>query len=118
MGDITNNFSRFEFQCHCGCGFNTIDTDLVIELQTIREFFGKPIHISSGCRCTSHNAAVGGAENSQHLQGIAADFVIEDTPPADVVVYLQKRYPHSCGIGLYASFTHFDIRVECARWYG
>lgn len=42
-------------------------------LDTIREKYGKPILVSSGYRCPLLNQAVGGASNSQHLKGLAAD---------------------------------------------
>ena len=42
-------------------------------LDPIREKYGKPIYVSSGYRCRQLNALVGGAANSQHLKGAAAD---------------------------------------------
>lgn len=42
-------------------------------LQGIRNVYGKAIHINSGFRCEALNKAVGGAKNSQHLTGEAAD---------------------------------------------
>ena len=33
MGDISKNISRHELECHCGCGFNTVDYSLVIAIQ-------------------------------------------------------------------------------------
>lgn len=47
-------------------------------LDSIREKFGKPILVSSGYRCPLLNQAVGGAVNSQHLKGLAADLVCSD----------------------------------------
>ena len=42
-------------------------------LEPLRVFAGKPIVISSGYRCPALNRAVGGAPESQHLRGEAAD---------------------------------------------
>lgn len=42
-------------------------------LDPIREAWGKPIGVNSGYRCRRLNEAVGGATNSQHLKGEAAD---------------------------------------------
>jgi zinc D-Ala-D-Ala carboxypeptidase len=42
-------------------------------LEPLREAIGKPIKISSGYRCPRLNKAIGGAKNSQHLVGEAAD---------------------------------------------
>lgn len=47
-------------------------------LDSIREKYGKPIFISSGYRCPLLNQAVGGASNSQHLKGLAADLICAD----------------------------------------
>lgn len=42
-------------------------------LEHVRALVGKPIIISSGYRSPKLNAAVGGAPNSAHLSGLAAD---------------------------------------------
>ena len=42
-------------------------------LDKVREMWGKPIGVNSGYRSAELNKAVGGAKNSQHLRGEAAD---------------------------------------------
>lgn len=42
-------------------------------LDPLREKYGKPIKVNSGYRSKLVNAAVGGAKNSDHLFGFAAD---------------------------------------------
>lgn len=42
-------------------------------LDPLREQYGKPIIVSSGYRCRALNEVVGGASNSQHTLGMAAD---------------------------------------------
>ena len=42
-------------------------------LDPLREAYGKPIIVTSGYRCEKLNKAVGGAANSQHVKGEAAD---------------------------------------------
>lgn len=42
-------------------------------LDPLRELIGKPIHVTSGYRCEEVNSRVGGAHNSQHIDGKAAD---------------------------------------------
>lgn len=42
-------------------------------LQPLRDHLGTPIFVSSGYRCPRLNKAVGGAKNSEHLTGCAAD---------------------------------------------
>ena len=46
-------------------------------LEPLRVAMGRPIKISSGFRCQKLNDAVGGAYNSQHMKGQAADINIE-----------------------------------------
>ncbi len=42
-------------------------------LDPLRELYGKPIRVNSGYRSPKVNEAVGGAKNSDHLYGFAAD---------------------------------------------
>ena len=44
-------------------------------LDPIREAWGAPIVVSSGYRCKELNELVGGAKNSHHLLGCAADLI-------------------------------------------
>lgn len=46
-------------------------------LEPLRQHLGKPVIISSGYRCPKLNKLVGGAPNSQHLTGEAADLHTE-----------------------------------------
>jgi zinc D-Ala-D-Ala carboxypeptidase len=43
-------------------------------MQKVRDLLGHPVVISSGYRCPALNRAVGGARNSDHMRGLAADF--------------------------------------------
>ena len=44
-------------------------------LQPLRNFYQRPISISSGFRCKSLNKIVGGTPSSQHLRGEAVDLI-------------------------------------------
>lgn len=48
-------------------------------LEPLRQHFGEPITISSGYRSAALNRAVGGASNSQHMTGEAADIRVPDS---------------------------------------
>lgn len=48
---------------------------LAAGLEEVQTLLGAPLEISSGYRCAALNEAVGGTGNSQHVQGLAADFV-------------------------------------------
>lgn len=117
MGDLSANFSRSEFRCKCLlCDFDTVDAQLLEVLESVRQFYGLPVIITSGCRCPAHNAAVGGSANSQHLLGRAADIVVKGMSPDGVANYLEQTYPGRLGIGRYNSFTHLDSRNTAARF--
>lgn len=45
-------------------------------LDPLREKYGKPIKVNSGYRFPNHNLAVGGATQSQHMKGEAADIAM------------------------------------------
>lgn len=68
------NFRKSEFKCpDCGGYGVGIASALVDVLQDLRDKYGS-LNITSGYRCTKHNKHVGGASNSWHLKGQAADF--------------------------------------------
>lgn len=52
-----------------------IEQFLAPGLQRVRELLKRPVVVSSGYRSPAVNRAVGGAANSQHMQGLAADIV-------------------------------------------
>jgi uncharacterized protein YcbK (DUF882 family) len=115
MGLISDNFKREEFACRCGCGFDTVDAMLLEYLEAIRLHFGKPVTITSGCRCPFHNNLVGGSDRSQHTLGRAADIIVKDVDPAKVQSYAESI--GCAGVGSAKNFTHIDSRSKHgARW--
>lgn len=60
---------------------NTPDEDIMRRLEMLvdntldplREVYGRPINVNSGYRCPELNKTVGGALNSGHMRGVAAD---------------------------------------------
>jgi uncharacterized protein YcbK (DUF882 family) len=112
---ISPHFSRKEFECSCGCGFDTVDVELVEILEDVRFHFNSPVTITSGCRCEAHNASVGGAKDSWHTKGRAADIKVNDAHPEDVYNYLETKHD-AIGLGLYNTWVHVDSRGSKARW--
>ena len=120
---LSTNFNSSEFDCHgSGCCSSTlVDDKLVTYLQQIREHFGKPVNISSGYRCATHNKNIGGATNSRHSKGQAADIYITGVTPAEIAKYAESI--GILGIGLYETnsdgfFVHVDTRETKSFWYG
>lgn len=116
---LSENFSESEFACKgrsCCGGTAAVSMELVSVLQAVRGYLGKPLRITSGFRCKVHNKAVGGAANSMHCRGWAADVV----PPAGVSTQeLAKCFEValrakevSGGIIQYPgrNFVHVDVR--------
>jgi uncharacterized protein YcbK (DUF882 family) len=114
MGDLSTNFSVYEFACRCGCGFEEVSGELIDALEELRSYFDQPVTITSGCRCVDHNRVCGGSDGSKHLDGIAADIIVKDVPPnivADVAEEMQLG-----GVGRYSGWTHIDVRDDYVRW--
>jgi hypothetical protein len=70
-----------------GTGLPNVPADTVIHnltllvehlLDPVREAWGNPVRVNSGYRSSAVNAAVGGAKNSAHLYGYAADITVGD----------------------------------------
>ena len=123
---LSANFKVREFACGDGSDAVLIDQELVIVLQCIREHFGKPLHITSGYRTASHNAAVGGSKSSQHLLGRAADFWVEGVDVVTVAAYAEALMTTHGGVGRYpkdakhpnrkTGWVHVDTRANKSRW--
>ena len=113
---ITNNFVIREFACYDGSDTVKIDSKLAALLQDIRTHFGKPVTINSAYRTASHNARVGGASNSYHLYGKAADISVSGVSPREVAKYAESLGVK--GIGLYDNqgFVHVDTRTSKYFW--
>lgn len=115
---LAENFTTLEFDCKgAGCCNKTlIDKQLVTYLQLIRNKFSKPVNITSGYRCETHNRAVGGVSNSKHKQGMAADMYIDGVAPLEIAKYAESIGIK--GIGLYDDFVHIDTRAAKDFWKG
>lgn len=114
---LSTNFKSIEFDCHgSGCCSETlIDEKLVNYLQKIRNHFGKAVNINSGYRCKKHNASVGGASKSNHMDGEAADIRINGITPLEVAQYAESI--GVLGIGVYSWGVHIDTRTSKYFWY-
>ena len=116
MGDLTENFSRSEFACKCGCGLDEIQLSVVELCQEVRDHYGVPVTVTSACRCPSHNSYVGGSSGSRHLECDAVDIVVHGVDAPDVQDFCEILVGDDGGLGRYDTFTHLDLRGHRARW--
>jgi hypothetical protein len=120
----TKNFKISEFSCHDGTPVPTMYygnvSQLMKNLQVLRNRTGLPIFITSGYRTPEHNAKIGGAHNSCHLTAKAADIKIPGMSPKEVKNLIEMLIADGImdqgGIGLYPTWVHYDVRGTKARW--
>jgi uncharacterized protein YcbK (DUF882 family) len=120
---LTNNFNLNEFNKH---NFPLTETilrniqELAKNLQVLRDEVKKPIKITSGYRDPSFNKKIGGASQSRHITGEAADLKIEGYTPKQVAAIIEKLIAagkmKQGGIGTYSTWVHYDVRGTAARW--
>jgi uncharacterized protein YcbK (DUF882 family) len=120
---LTNNFNLNEFNKH---NFPLTETilrniqELAKNLQVLRDEVKKPIKITSGFRDPSFNKKIGGATQSRHITGQAADLKIEGYTPKQVAAIIEKLIASGKmkqgGLGIYSTWIHYDVRGTAARW--
>ena len=121
MGNLTKNFSLSEFEYSETAKVEGIDNKIISEdvkenilyltetvLQKVRNYFGRPVTISSGYRCWQLNNAVGGSSTSSHMEGLGVDIVVEGISLEDVFHYIRKVLPYDQLI-LYKNWVHIGI---------
>ena len=117
---LSKNFSLIEFIKSKTASENYINDQFELDLNTVKNIrdltthilqplrdVAGVIHITSGYRCDELNRLVGGAQNSQHVEGRAADFMCNN---GDLIVETINYLPFDQFI-IYDSFFHvsFDL---------
>jgi uncharacterized protein YcbK (DUF882 family) len=121
---LSTNFSLDEFASADGTAPNNEVlknlTELAKNLEVIRKHLGQPIKITSGFRSKEHNKKIGGALNSFHVLGMAADIQLEKIKPEEVAkaieLLIKEGKIKEGGLGIYKTWIHYDIRGTKARW--
>ena len=86
-------------------------------LQPIRDALG-PVHITSGYRSPELNKAIGGSENSQHCQGLAADIVVSGYTPIQVANWCMDNLDeYDQLIHEFGEWVHISIAADSAPRY-
>ncbi|MBD2653667.1 cell wall hydrolase [Synechocystis sp. FACHB-383] len=89
---------------------------LAQKLDTVREEWGSPIIVTSWYRPPAVNQRVGGAKNSQHLYGLAADIRPASGNIHHFQSWLDARWTFAMGYGASKGFVHCDLRPGRIRW--
>ena len=121
---LTENFNLKEF--HCKDGSEVPESlmgkvkELAENLQVLRDYLKKPIHINSAYRSVKHNKKIGGKEKSFHLLAMAADITVPGKSSAEIyaaiTALIRQGKMKEGGIGYYQNFVHYDIRGWYSRW--
>lgn len=84
---------------------------LMYKLEAVRIKIGNiPITVNSGFRSVSHNAEVGGASNSMHLYGVAADLA---AAVSNRTIYQRAETSGFSGLETFREdHQHVDSRIE------
>lgn len=102
---LTENFTINELTYSVTAQANNIDNRPSVEvianlkalcenvLQPLRNHLGCPVIVTSGYRCQELNKKIGGKPNSQHLKGLAADFVVPQKCLKEVFNYIKTTLP-------------------------
>ena len=112
---LTKHFKVKEFACKDNSPVVFIDEYLYTILDVLRNKLEKPVIITSGYRTPEWNEKAGGAKYSYHMRGMAADIRVEGMTPKQVANELNKITPDKCGIIVYKSWVHFDVRTSKYR---
>lgn len=106
-------FTKAEFKCKCGgkfCnGFPVEPSKTLAEkADMVRKHFNAPVTVSSGIRCKTHNANVGGVYNSYHMSGKAMDFCVRGKSADTVLAYVKTIGVRYC-YKINANYVHMDV---------
>lgn len=109
---LSTNFKVKEFACKDGSDKILIDGDLVAYLQKIRDWAGTAVTINSGYRTKSYNESIGGATNSYHVKGQAADIVVSGKTTLNVARKAEDLGMKGIMQYITSGFVHVDTRTS------
>lgn len=104
MGDLSPHFDSSEFRDHRDHSLKGPSPRLIELLERIRAAIERPLPIVSGYRSEATNRRVGGARNSRHLLGEAADI------PSGLVSVSTAVAAGAGGIGVCGLWV---VHVDC-----
>lgn len=114
------DFTPDEMRCRCGCGQVIVSDQFMDALQRLRTALGRPMRLTSACRCVAHNQLVGGHPRSLHIcdapqhpgqEGcLAVDVATSDGAYRGQLFSLAWQAGWS--IGIHPKFLHLDRRSD------
>ena len=94
--------------------------ELAANLQVLRTRLNAPIRINRGLSTEAENKAAGGAKQSRHLTGEAADIAVTGHTPTQVTAAIEALIKDGKmsegGLSAYKNHVHYDIRKTKVRW--
>jgi len=110
---IAYKLNAKEVQCKCLnplCHYTIMDNLLLDLWGFFREKWDKPVKITSGYRCQSHNSSAGvrGVAKSKHTMGSALDLQLPSENKEEFIALAKKIFPYVKDD--YATFIHVDVR--------
>lgn len=78
-------------------------------LEPIRQLVGGPVVVTSGFRSEELNGAIGGARNSQHTRGLAADLVAPGWTALDLCWLIRRSGLRFDQLIFEGTWTHVSI---------
>lgn len=91
----------------------------MLKLQKLRSTLGVAFTVSSGYRTAEFNARIGGAKESLHLTGQAADIEHIGWDGATKLKFLGTAIAMGFSIGVYRKHFHVDTRTGVkVLWIG
>lgn len=106
-------FKKDEFRCRCAKFCNGFPAEpekkLILLADRVREHFGSPMVVSSGVRCATHNANVGGASASRHMSGKAMDFTVKGRKASEVLAFVRSQPEVRYAYAIDGSYVHMDV---------
>ncbi len=118
---MTPHFTHAELQCKCGCGLARFYPGFLDQLELLRTAYGRPMRVTSACRCAAHNARVSPQAplRSLHIGDKATRAGHDGTLAVDVAVSAADKgelFTHAWmrgwSIGWNKGFLHLDRRID------
>jgi hypothetical protein len=118
---MTPHFSANELRCKCGCGLAQFHPGFLDHLETLRRAYGRPMKLSSACRCAAHNAKaspqapirslhIGNRETRPGHRGtLAVDVAVAGEGKGDLFALAWR---HGWSVGWNRGFLHLDRRSD------